>query len=149
MAATSPRSAASVAHKTQRPANSPATGLTAPIDTEGKAAPTCRTAMQLGGTSAAWSGAVSTATGNARFRSLVTAAEARRIVCTSPATKQPCIACASSRNALAIISGPMPAASPMVIAIGCAVGASGIAILDFFIWVQCAPIQVKPDCPHQ
>jgi len=43
---------------------------------------------------------------------------AARNVATSPATKQPRVSAGASRNALTMISGPMPAGSPMVMAMG-------------------------------
>ena len=75
--------------------------------------------MQRGGTEAASASESRRATGKAsRPDVAAVSALARRSVVTSPTTMQPAIASGSSANALAMISGPMPAASPMVMSKG-------------------------------
>ena len=72
--------------------------------------------MQRGGSdSASWSDA-SCAT--AKATGCAVSCAARRSVGTSPTTTQPAMSPGVSRKALAMISGPIPAASPMVISNG-------------------------------
>jgi hypothetical protein len=80
--------------------------------------PARRTAMQFGGTPGRSARLSSIATGNASGDA--TSAAARRNVATSPTTAQPAMSAGASRKARAMISGPMPAASPMVMSKGLA-----------------------------
>ena len=114
MALTSPRSAAWAAAMTASAAARPATALTSPkrgsagIDTTG------HTGMHRGGTRPACAGPSSTAIGS----SPPPTCAARRITATSPTTTQRDDHSGQRRNTSATISGPMPAASPMVMAMG-------------------------------
>ena len=66
-----------------------------------------------------------TATGSGSSPGFTAQAAARRIEATSPATKHPRVRAGASRNALAMISGPIPAGSPIVMAIGKGAAGSG------------------------
>ena len=116
-AAISPRSAARAAQTTHSAAALPAAALTWPHATGWDGAATCSTARQRGGTASACAGDSISATGSSTSRlglpEQLVAASA-----TSPATKQPSSRPGASRKALAMISGPIPAASPMVMAKG-------------------------------
>ena len=79
----------------------------------------CSTGMQRGGASAASPGAPICATGTPCTPGRVMTPAARRTVARSPTTKQWRSASGASRKALATISGPMPAGSPWVMAMGC------------------------------
>ena len=118
MADTSPASAARAAQNTQSPAILPAAALTCPSATGSARGTTCSTGMQRGGAVSAAAGVSISATGRLTCESPCSVAAARRSVPTSPATKQPRTASGASRNALAMISGPIPAGSPRVMAIG-------------------------------
>ena len=123
-AATSPRSAARAAHTTLSAAARPAAAWMRPQGC-GPAMPgSCSTGTQRGGDCNASTGALIFATGTEGTPGRKMACAARRSVGTSPTTKQPCRSTGASRNALAMISGPIPALSPWVIAmVGAMVGA--------------------------
>ena len=74
--------------------------------------------MHPGGTSATSVGVSIAATGMASTPGATSARAARLTVPTSPATKHPCTKPGASRYAFTMISGPMPAGSPSVTAMG-------------------------------
>ena len=116
--ATSPRNAARAAHTTLSAAARPASALIWPQGW-GPAIPgSCRTGTQRGGAPSASAGFAISATGTTGRPGRTMACPARRRVATSPTTKQPRKASGASRNALATISGPIPAESPWVMARG-------------------------------
>ena len=88
-----------------------------PNGTTARATTTGSTGMQRGGRPGASAGDAISATGIDGPAPATTAA-ARRSTARSPTTKQPRSASGASRNSMAIVSGPMPAGSPAVIASG-------------------------------
>ena len=115
MPATSPRIAMPAAAVMHAAAAAPARASTRPMGAAIRSAGNpsgCHTGMQFGGTCSASPGCSIVAT--ASMPPVNPAA--RRITATSPTTKQP--VAPSPRNSLAMISGPMPQASPCVIASG-------------------------------
>ena len=118
-AATSPRNAARAAQTTLSAAARPAAALISPQGWGPGIPGSCSTGMQRGGASAASPGAPICATGTPGTPGRVMTPAARRTVARSPTTKQWRSASGASRKALATISGPMPAGSPWVMAMGC------------------------------
>ena len=120
IAAASPANTARAAHAMHWAAASPAKRLTDPYGTGVNSSPFCSNPMQRGGSAAASLKLPSRATGKARAGNCpargcaATSVVARRIVARSPTTTQPAMSAGKSARARAMISGPMPAASPIV-----------------------------------